>query len=342
MKPSKVFLTCTSIALIFGIVSSELARAIFDKSIFGPIFRVPAHHEHHPYEFWILQCLTFGLFATAWWQTFSRARFFVRIFTALMAIWISILFAAFPASLLWMHYEFGLSELSSRRIFELFPYGIEAGVLLCLTSIPFNLVAVAFGIALMMWIPVSVPLDQARKSSGGALAYFRTATSKSNAWNLAKTLFQTTIFWFSFLYLVPQILLVFERLFRLKPFEFFGQTGMASAGFVLASFGGLWSGATMAVRGKGTPLPFDTAARLVVAGPYKYVRNPMAIFGLAQGLFVGIYLGSYFIFPYVFLGAWLWNTYVRPVEETELRIRFGSAYEEYCQRVACWRFRIGK
>jgi protein-S-isoprenylcysteine O-methyltransferase Ste14 len=31
---------------------------------------------------------------------------------------------------------------------------------------------------------------------------------------------------------------------------------------------------------------------LVIAGPYRYVRNPMAVAGILQGIAVGWYLGS--------------------------------------------------
>ena len=37
----------------------------------------------------------------------------------------------------------------------------------------------------------------------------------------------------------------------------------------------------LAVRGRGTPVPFDCPPRLVIAGPYAYIRNPMAVSALA-------------------------------------------------------------
>src|SRR5271165_1838719 len=52
------------------------------------------------------------------------------------------------------------------------------------------------------------------------------------------------------------------------------------AGVVVGSVGtavALWCIFTFATIGKGTPAPFDPPRRLVIRGPYHYVRNPMYI-----------------------------------------------------------------
>lgn len=167
----------------------------------------------------------------------------------------------------------------------------------------------------------------------------RATSERAWPWNLAKTLFQTSVFWGVFLYLIPISLLRLEQHLGVSSYDHPLVDMLAVLGFGISSLGGLSSGVTMAIAGRGTPLPVDTASRLVVVGPYRYIRNPMAFFGLAQGVFVGVYLGSYFVFPYVFFGGWIWNRYVRPVEEAELAARFGSAYETYRDRVPCWWFR---
>ena len=99
-------------------------------------------------------------------------------------------------------------------------------------------------------------------------------------------------------------------------------------------------GWTMAVKGCGTPLPLDTAARLVLAGPYRYVRNPMAVGGLAQGFAVSLWLGSWLTAGYVLSGLLFWQVLVRPIEERELADRFGEPYEDYRKAVRCWWPRI--
>ena len=54
----------------------------------------------------------------------------------------------------------------------------------------------------------------------------------------------------------------------------------------------LWCIFAFAAIGKGTPAPFDPPRRLVIEGPYRFVRNPMYI-GATLGLAgAAIFYGS--------------------------------------------------
>ncbi len=92
----------------------------------------------------------------------------------------------------------------------------------------------------------------------------------------------------------------------------------------------------MAFHGRGTPLPTATAPLLVIQGPYRFVRNPMATAGIIQGLAIGWYFGSFGILLYSLLGAHIWHWFVRPVEEKDLTSRFGEAYRDYQASVGLW------
>ncbi len=163
---------------------------------------------------------------------------------------------------------------------------------------------------------------------------FRAAPPAGPGWNLAKTMIQTAIFWGTLLCLAPWAIVAAEG--RLGGAGFPPQRWLGACLFAVASTLGLLSAYTMAVAGEGTPLPLDHPRRLVVTGPYRTVRNPMAVGGIAQGCAVGFLLGSYGVIAYSLMGALVWHFGVRPFEERHLHARFGDAYDAYRRRVRCW------
>lgn len=144
------------------------------------------------------------------------------------------------------------------------------------------------------------------------------------------------VFWGLFLVVLPRLISWGEDRWRLRldlP------TWVHLGGLILlvaASALGVWSATSMATRGDGTPLPSATASRLVTAGPYRLVRNPMAVAGIAQAVGVGLMLGSWLVVLYELAGSLLWNWVVRPLEEADLEARFGAEFVAYQRRVACW------
>lgn len=150
------------------------------------------------------------------------------------------------------------------------------------------------------------------------------------------TVGQIVIFWGTFLIVLPLAIIELQGYVGWGRFQHMLQTPLAIGLLVLASALGLWSGFAIATRGGGTPLPTATAPRLVVAGPYRFVRNPMAVAGIVQGLAVGWLLGSIPVMGYALLGGVLWHAVVRPVEERDLAERFGEAYRTYQRQVGLW------
>ncbi|MEO0472921.1 MAG: isoprenylcysteine carboxylmethyltransferase family protein [Bacteroidota bacterium] len=163
---------------------------------------------------------------------------------------------------------------------------------------------------------------------------FKPATSTSGIWNLSKTLLQTAVFWLTFLYLLPMGIVRLQSMLDWGGFAPQPEVGWTC--FVMFSMLGLYSGYTMSKQGKGTPLPTDCPNELVIAGPYRFVRNPMAVAGIGQGISVGIILGSFLVILYAGIGGVLWHVLVRPVEEKDLAARFGEAYEAYRRKTRCW------
>jgi protein-S-isoprenylcysteine O-methyltransferase Ste14 len=166
-------------------------------------------------------------------------------------------------------------------------------------------------------------------------APFRVAEPATDARNLGKTAMQIVVIWTTTLYVVPLGIVAVESRMGIAPVLAATRWGW----LVLAACSalGLFSGYTMATRGRGTPLPLDTARELVVSGPYRVVRNPMAIAGLGQGLGVALIFGSLGVALYVLAGGAIWNFFVRPIEEADLEQRFGDAFRVYRRSVPCWR-----
>ena len=159
---------------------------------------------------------------------------------------------------------------------------------------------------------------------------------KTRSAALAWTFFQAALFWFFFLVLLPLASLeVGERLEWSRDW-FPGQQWLGVGLLIVFSVIGVWSGWTMAIAGHGTPLPTSAAPRLVIAGPYRWVRNPMAVAGIGQGLAVGLAIGSGLMIGICVVGAVLWHVLVRPWEETDLESRFDDAYRNYRQNVGLW------
>jgi protein-S-isoprenylcysteine O-methyltransferase Ste14 len=111
---------------------------------------------------------------------------------------------------------------------------------------------------------------------------------------------------------------------------------LVAAGLALV----VWT-VTLFVRiGRGTLAPWDPTSKLVVLGPYRYVRNPMitGVGAILAGwaLFFRSWAIAIELAVFVLVNA----IYFPLVEEPGLRRRFGAEYEEYCARVPRWLPRV--
>jgi protein-S-isoprenylcysteine O-methyltransferase Ste14 len=103
--------------------------------------------------------------------------------------------------------------------------------------------------------------------------------------------------------------------------------GLALAGWCMRLF---------AVKGEGTPAPWAPPQKLIVAGPYQYVRNPMIcsvlmlLLAEASLLRSGIVLWWFLLF---LLGNMV---YFPLVEERKLEKKFGESYTQYKRHVPRW------
>lgn len=112
-----------------------------------------------------------------------------------------------------------------------------------------------------------------------------------------------------------------------------------AAGMAFAAAGGLlalWSVAAFITLGKGTPAPFDPPRRLVIRGPYRFVRNPMYIGAGVALCGAALFCGSWILLGYVCLFFLATHLFVVSYEEPTLRRLFGEEYDAYGKCVRRW------
>jgi protein-S-isoprenylcysteine O-methyltransferase Ste14 len=164
---------------------------------------------------------------------------------------------------------------------------------------------------------------------------YRPARPARAWWNVTKTLLGIVFLWFVFLIALPIGISVIEVALAIQRFPGFQLTAaMALGGFSLL---GIWAALTLAIEGRGTPLPVDETRRLVVTGPYAYVRNPLIISAVGQGTAIGLAFGSVPVLIYVAAGAAWWYFHARPREEAHLNDLFGKRWMDYRNTVRAFR-----
>ena len=110
-------------------------------------------------------------------------------------------------------------------------------------------------------------------------------------------------------------------------------------GIIAGTFGAfiaLWCIFTFTFIGKGTPAPFDPPQRLVIQGPYRFVRNPMYIGAGLALIGAGLFYESLSLLSYAGIFLIVCHLFVIGYEEPTLRRTFGDEYEEYCRKVGRW------
>jgi protein-S-isoprenylcysteine O-methyltransferase Ste14 len=112
-----------------------------------------------------------------------------------------------------------------------------------------------------------------------------------------------------------------------------------ATGLVLVVLGGalaIWCILTFALVGQGTPAPFDPPRKLVAAGPYRWVRNPMYIGAGAALTGAALFYQSAALVA--FAAGFLLATHLFVVfyEEPTLERTFGARYADYRNAVPRW------
>jgi protein-S-isoprenylcysteine O-methyltransferase Ste14 len=98
----------------------------------------------------------------------------------------------------------------------------------------------------------------------------------------------------------------------------------------------LWCARDFARQGQGTPAPYDPPRRLVTAGLYQHVRNPMYVAVVASILAQAGWYGSRAVLWYGVGMGLLFHARVVMFEEPALASAFGDEFAAYRARVPRW------
>jgi protein-S-isoprenylcysteine O-methyltransferase Ste14 len=87
---------------------------------------------------------------------------------------------------------------------------------------------------------------------------------------------------------------------------------------------------------RGTPAPYDPPRELVVAGLYRYVRNPQYVGVVLVLVGEALLTGMVVLFGYAAIMALGYHLFVRYYEEPTLGRLFGEPYARYREAVPRW------
>lgn len=168
------------------------------------------------------------------------------------------------------------------------------------------------------------------------MPWYQTAERAPTSWLVIKTAVHLAVVWIVALYFVPRLIITWQSAMEWHALFFEPQQSLALVLMAAASAVSLWSALLLAVLGRGTPARIDAPRHLVITGPYAWVRNPMVVSGLVQGVAVSLYTGSALILIVLMLAAVFWHFVRRRDEEHDLQRVFGRSYELYRRSVRCW------
>lgn len=154
---------------------------------------------------------------------------------------------------------------------------------------------------------------------------------------VARVLLQSYIWGGWIVFIIPAIALSVEgkNIFDIFSMPFTRISTFTS--FMLCSMSlGYWAVLNFALKGYGTPIPFDPPLQLVTSGIYRYLANPMQVSTLLMFLCL-TWLYQSWVMLYPILCLVLYSEFlVRWHHSVDIQLRFGNSWLEYRRRVRNW------
>jgi protein-S-isoprenylcysteine O-methyltransferase Ste14 len=135
--------------------------------------------------------------------------------------------------------------------------------------------------------------------------------------------------------LVPYLILGYRFSQRLKN-DLTGFQFVAVVVFIIGLAITLYCIGMFAVKGRGTLSPADPTKKLVVAGLYKFSRNPMYVGVMLMLVGEAIFFHSVALWIYAGFLFIAFHSFILLHEEPRLKEDFGEEYEAYMASVRRW------
>jgi protein-S-isoprenylcysteine O-methyltransferase Ste14 len=89
-------------------------------------------------------------------------------------------------------------------------------------------------------------------------------------------------------------------------------------------------------RHRTTIVPHGISSALIIQGPYRLTRNPMYLSLSLAYLGLALWLQCWIALLFLGIPLWLLSHFVIPMEESQMRKRFGEDFAVYSNRVRRW------
>jgi len=124
-------------------------------------------------------------------------------------------------------------------------------------------------------------------------------------------------------------------MFFLRPdFHLHGFSALAVAAAILAAESiRVWA---VGYAGSATRTRGDKVNELVVAGPYRHVRNPLYVANILLYTLCAVLFGFLYLSIAIFIFSCLQYTFIVAFEEEILGRTFGAKYAKFCAEVPRW------
>ena len=124
----------------------------------------------------------------------------------------------------------------------------------------------------------------------------------------------------------------------IEPLSFASTFALIAGSLMIITGAGFlaWTSSIFAAFGQGTLAPWDGPQKLVILGPFRYVRNPSAISIITMLWGETLIFNSFYILGWSLIYWLMIQVYPIFKEEVGLEKKYGEAYARYKKDVPRW------